>query len=110
MHVFRRVAAGTPHDDLLALLVPFQELPTHFRRHGDLALGRQLGLRDGHGGNYHGNGMSQARRLTGSARRALPSLVAPSQGAHSSPGGKVYRARAASSFLAASTRSLALTM
>src|SRR5438094_1092583 len=81
MHLFRRVAGGTPHDDLLALLGPFQdrarshtELPTNFRRHGDLALGRQLGLRDGHSRNYHGNGMWASSSAHGSAGAACWSL------------------------------------
>jgi len=55
VHVFRRETPGSADDDLLAVLVPFQdgawpdtELPTYLRRYGYLTLGGHLGVRESH--------------------------------------------------------------
>jgi len=64
MHVFGGVPTGAPHDDLLALFVPFEngagresELPANSCRDGDLTLGGELRLTDRHAIHYQGKEM-----------------------------------------------------
>ena len=82
MNVLGCIAAGLPHHDVIACVVPFQNRPgtnsqllTDLGGNRDLTLSGELGVRESHSEDYHGNGYATrhtpyALRLTPHAARA----------------------------------------
>jgi len=84
MHVLGGVASGSPDNDVLSVIVPFQnrsrtdtELSADLGGYGDLTLRRELGVCERHTTYYHGNedGLFQARCPAVSRNAAVPESV-----------------------------------
>ena len=63
MNVLGCIAAGLPHHDVIPCIVPFQNRPgtnsqllTDIGGNRDLTLSGELGVRESHSEDYHGNG------------------------------------------------------